>query len=65
MCLGSLKASSRELQTASAHDGETGVHSASSRSGVRNGLANLHNASRAQVPIVNLVGQHRYFTPAI
>ncbi len=23
-----------------------------------NGLANLHNASRAQVPIVNLVGQH-------
>ncbi len=26
--------------------------------GLANGLANLHNASRAQVPIVNLVGQH-------
>ena len=26
--------------------------------GLGNGLANLHNASRAQVPIVNLVGQH-------
>jgi acetolactate synthase I/II/III large subunit len=26
--------------------------------GLSNGLANLHNASRAQVPIVNLVGQH-------
>src|SRR5271170_370092 len=26
--------------------------------GMANGLANLHNASRAQVPIVNLVGQH-------
>src|SRR6266576_2122284 len=26
--------------------------------GFSNGLANLHNASRAQVPIVNLVGQH-------
>jgi acetolactate synthase-1/2/3 large subunit len=26
--------------------------------GVGNGLANLHNASRAQVPIVNIVGQH-------
>jgi acetolactate synthase-1/2/3 large subunit len=26
--------------------------------GVGNGLANLHNASRAQVPMVNLVGQH-------
>lgn len=26
--------------------------------GVGNGLANLHNASRAQVPIINLVGQH-------
>lgn len=36
--------------------------------GLANGLANLHNASRAQVPIVNLVGQHaadhlRYDTP--
>jgi acetolactate synthase-1/2/3 large subunit len=36
--------------------------------GLGNGLANLHNASRAQVPIVNLVGQHathhlRYDTP--
>jgi len=36
--------------------------------GVGNGLANLHNASRAHVPIVNLVGQHpsshlRYDTP--
>jgi acetolactate synthase I/II/III large subunit len=36
--------------------------------GLSNGLANLHNASRAQVPIVNLVGQHatyhlRYDTP--
>ncbi len=26
--------------------------------GLGNGLANLHNASRAHVPIVNLVGQH-------
>jgi acetolactate synthase I/II/III large subunit len=26
--------------------------------GLGNGLANLHNASRAQVPLVNLVGQH-------
>jgi len=26
--------------------------------GLGNGLANLHNASRAQVPIVSLVGQH-------
>jgi acetolactate synthase I/II/III large subunit len=26
--------------------------------GLANGLANLHNASRAQVPIVNMVGQH-------
>jgi acetolactate synthase-1/2/3 large subunit len=26
--------------------------------GFANGLANLHNASRAQVPLVNLVGQH-------
>lgn len=36
--------------------------------GLSNGLANLHNASRAQVPIVNIVGQHasfhlRYDTP--
>jgi acetolactate synthase-1/2/3 large subunit len=36
--------------------------------GLGNGLANLHNASRAQVPMVNLVGQHatyhlRYDTP--
>ena len=26
--------------------------------GLANGLANLHNASRAQVPIVNIIGQH-------
>ncbi len=26
--------------------------------GLANGLANLHNARRAQVPIINLVGQH-------
>jgi acetolactate synthase I/II/III large subunit len=26
--------------------------------GFSNGLANLHNASRAQVPIINVVGQH-------
>src|ERR1035438_3510511 len=26
--------------------------------GLANGLANLHNASRAQVPILNIVGQH-------
>src|SRR5664279_3778019 len=26
--------------------------------GLGNGLANLHNARRAQVPIINLVGQH-------
>jgi acetolactate synthase-1/2/3 large subunit len=36
--------------------------------GLGNGLANLHNAYRAQVPIVNIVGQHatghlRYDTP--
>ena len=36
--------------------------------GLANGLANLHNASRAQVPIVNIVGQHatyhlRHATP--
>ncbi|HTS12571.1 MAG TPA: acetolactate synthase large subunit [Candidatus Limnocylindrales bacterium] len=36
--------------------------------GFANGLANLHNASRAQVPMVNVVGQHatfhlRYDTP--
>jgi acetolactate synthase I/II/III large subunit len=38
--------------------------------GLANGLANLHNAKRAQVPIVNLVGQHatnhlRYDTPLV
>jgi acetolactate synthase I/II/III large subunit len=26
--------------------------------GFANGLANLHNASRAQVPIINIIGQH-------
>jgi acetolactate synthase I/II/III large subunit len=26
--------------------------------GLANGVANLHNASRAQIPIVNIVGQH-------
>src|SRR5205807_1836093 len=36
--------------------------------GFGNGIANLHNASRAQVPIINLIGQHatyhlRYDTP--
>jgi len=36
--------------------------------GFANGLANLHNASRAHVPIINLIGQHasyhlRYDTP--
>jgi len=29
--------------------------------GLGNGLANLHNASRAQVPIVNVIGQHATF----
>src|ERR1700736_4656766 len=29
--------------------------------GLANGLANLHNASRAQVSIVNVVGQHATF----
>ena len=29
--------------------------------GLANGLANLHNARRAQVPIVNIVGQHATF----
>ncbi|HEY7825611.1 MAG TPA: thiamine pyrophosphate-binding protein, partial [Candidatus Acidoferrales bacterium] len=29
--------------------------------GLANGLANLHNAYRARVPIVNLVGQHATF----
>lgn len=27
--------------------------------GLANGLANLHNAKRAQVPLINLVGEHR------
>jgi len=36
--------------------------------GLGNGLANLHNAARAQVPLINLVGQHatnhlQYDTP--
>jgi acetolactate synthase I/II/III large subunit len=36
--------------------------------GLANGLANLHNAKRARVPVVNIVGQHatshlRYDTP--
>src|SRR5579872_3592482 len=29
--------------------------------GLANGLANLHNASRGQVPIVNVVGQHAIY----
>src|SRR5215469_4879779 len=29
--------------------------------GFANGLANLHNASRAHVPMVNIVGQHATF----
>src|SRR5271165_1800688 len=29
--------------------------------GLANGLANLHNACRAQVPIVNIVGQHAIY----
>lgn len=38
--------------------------------GLGNGLANLHNARRAQVPIVNIIGQHatfhlRYDTPLV
>jgi acetolactate synthase-1/2/3 large subunit len=38
--------------------------------GLGNGLANLHNASRAQVPIINAVGQHatyhlHYDTPLV
>jgi acetolactate synthase I/II/III large subunit len=38
--------------------------------GLGNGLANLHNASRAHAPIVNIVGQHalshlRYDTPLV
>src|SRR5271166_3358115 len=38
--------------------------------GFSNGLANLHNASRAQVPMVNLIGQHatyhlRHDTPLV
>jgi acetolactate synthase-1/2/3 large subunit len=38
--------------------------------GLANGIANLHNASRAHVPIVNLVGQHaayhlRHDTPLV
>ncbi|MFY9793848.1 MAG: acetolactate synthase large subunit [Candidatus Sulfotelmatobacter sp.] len=38
--------------------------------GLANSLANLHNASRARVPIINLVGQHatyhlRYDTPLV
>src|SRR5215469_9979718 len=26
--------------------------------GLANGMANLHNASRAQVPIINVIGEH-------
>src|SRR5579863_5001925 len=38
--------------------------------GLANGLANLHNASRARVPIINVVGQHatyhlRHDTPLV
>ena len=38
--------------------------------GLANSMANLHNASRARVPIINLVGQHatyhlRYDTPLV
>jgi len=38
--------------------------------GLANGLANLHNANRAQVPIVNIVGEHatyhlRHETPLV
>jgi len=38
--------------------------------GLGNGLANLHNATRAQVPIVNIIGQHatyhlQYDTPLV
>lgn len=38
--------------------------------GLGNGLANLHNASRAQVPIINVVGEHatyhlRFDTPLV
>src|ERR1700727_1939102 len=38
--------------------------------GLANGIANLHNASRAHVPIVNLIGQHatchlQYDTPLV
>lgn len=33
--------------------------------GLGNGLANLHNASRARVPIVNLVGQHATYHLAL
>jgi acetolactate synthase-1/2/3 large subunit len=38
--------------------------------GLGNGLANLHNASRAQVPLINVVGQHatyhlHYDTPLV
>lgn len=29
--------------------------------GLANGLANLHNASRAQIPLLNIVGQHASF----
>ena len=38
--------------------------------GFANGMANLHNASRAQVPIINLIGEHatyhvQYDTPLV
>ena len=38
--------------------------------GLGNGLANLHNASRAQVPLINIVGEHatyhlQYDTPLV
>ena len=40
------------------HDRKTCVYAATSGTGLANGVANLHNASRAQVPIVNIIGQH-------
>ncbi|MEI9987038.1 MAG: acetolactate synthase large subunit [Aliidongia sp.] len=41
-----------------AHGRQAGGDAAASRTGLANGLANLHNARRAASPIVNIVGDH-------
>ena len=40
------------------HAGQAGLHPAASGPGLANGLANLHNAKKANSGIVNIVGEH-------